>query len=103
MARVAVVTSTNRWRSFVLMTGMLKLRSTGLKLMMLLKDSKESWREATFMKVVSVLKSCTPSLFAGRLSDYVKILSLISVVIELLMKLYVALEFWMALLLSRAA
>ena len=85
MARVAVVTSTNRWRSFVLMTGMLKLRSTGLKLKMLSKGSKESWREATVMKVVSVLKSCTPSFSAGRLSNYVKILSLILLVIELLM------------------
>ena len=82
------------------MTGMLKLRSVGLKLMMLLKDSKESQREAAVVKVVIVLKSCIPSLSAGRLSNCVKIVSLILPVIELLMQLYISLEIWMALLLS---
>ena len=69
---------------------------------MLLRDRVESCNKDTVVMVVSCLKSATLSLFVGKLSNCVKIVSLISPVIDYLTQLYIALEFLITLSFVRA-
>ena len=82
--------------------GMLKRWSTGLKFKILLKESKQSCSKVTVVRVVSCLKSAMLSSFSGMLSNWVEIVSLMSLDIESLMQLCIAFEFWIALSFLRA-
>ena len=64
------------------MMGILNSNSAGLKFKLLLNDNKESCREATVESVVRFLKSAIPSSCAGRLSNWMNIVSLILMLIE---------------------
>ena len=87
----------------MLMTGMLKSQSNGLKLVMLLNDRIESWREATEVKVVSFLKRVNPSPSSGMLSNCEKMVSLIAPVIDCSIHVYIALQLCTALSFVRDA
>ena len=64
---------------------------------MLLKYSMENYREYTVVKEVIPLKRDAPSSWDGRFPNWVKMVSLISLLIEDLMQENIAFAFWMAL------
>ena len=64
---------------------------------MLLKDNIDNWRDDTVVKEVILLKRDTPSSCDGRFPNWVKMVSLMSPLMEDLIHANMALEFWMAL------
>ena len=66
-----------------------------------MKDNIESYSKDTEVKVVMRLKGAIPSLTDGRLPNLVKMMSLISPLMEDLIQANIAFEFWMDLLFVR--
>ena len=91
-----VVASINKFISLPLMVGILNLWRAGFECRMLLNEIIDSWREATMVKLVDSLNNLIPSLFSGKIPDWVKMAAFKSLVTEDSRHLKNALEFWMS-------
>ena len=65
---------------------------------MLLKDNMDNWREVTVVNVVIHLNNDTPSSWDRRFPNWVKMVSLMSPLMDDLMQENMVLKFWMGLL-----
>ena len=78
------------------MAEILKSKSKGLSAVIVLKDRSGNCSDATELKEVNYLKRVGPSVFAGGLPACMKIVSLSVPLMDALMHLNIAVEFWMA-------